>query len=1667
MGADKDTTKMERGDSTALLDESLFGGESLGGALLLLHQFLLQDSGTGTNALVLMPRKVKGKKASGLKGTQQHLQRQQQQQQKKQSSRKQRKLKQLLVCHFAPAVVRLQQLGMMKAAARAPPLPVLSVALWLVLRLRQLLLLPLLFCKKHKDRDAKAELCEELQKYQLTAIMKPVEEGTGEATAAAAPHAPDDATGSGAHQGAATAAANIDSDELQLAKTQLLLSGGLLLAGVKGRRVQKKARKALLVHQEMQRRKQQLKQQREHRAEQQKLQKEQSTYTVGREGSQQEQQHQQKQKKSVDHSSTSKQDGQPAQQSVQQQKQEEQQQAGQQQQQDQSQHCNERQASSEEQQLVNHKVKNQVKGNAAAVVAASSSNNSSSSSSRSYSTPATDAPPSEPPRSAAPGGAIRGPAAGKAPAVGVKEGKAVALPRIYFSPETATKCLHRSAAIEATRASLPAAEAEGRVLSFLLQQQHPTSREAEDCSNSSSEDEKAPANNVATQGKRKRKKVQDHSGQRHADVLCVAGSTGSGKSTQIPQFVFESGICYPHMLFHKKCQAARELLDEAIGVGPHTTKSAALEEAHAAAAAAGTRATAAAQVGFVSAELTKQGILVKKQLCICITQPRRVAALSLARRVAEELGNPELVGYQVRHDKHNVGPQCRLKFATDGVLLREIQEDFLLRKYCCIVVDEAHERNINVDLLLGLLSRVVTLRRDRFEKEKDTIPPLKVLIMSATLRATDFTANSHLFSPPPALLTLESRTFEVRIHFSKKTPDHYVQAAVRKALQIHTRLPAGSVLVFLTGRAEVLEAVKMLQEWQQRREKRLQTSAAAAFAAGGAATGERESHTEETASEADFLLSDQSDDEPLPLEQKPLASDSDREVSVHSEENAASHSSHRRWPPKPGLPDTLLELSLGSDGEDNDEPQEGVEEAEAEVLQSALSATSRVPGAPHHELGAATDKVSQGGGRGASVAAAGNNDRANPVTKRRKVTAPIQQFQQETAGGPKGTSTQAGEDPQGAEDTLDEKPTRDPATQKLTEEQAFDTPDTSKRRAQRTVSAGGWLGAGAVLRKKPSEEEKKQNSSKGDEKQPETEETEEAHFVPRLTVLPLYATLPRELQRLAFEPPAPDERRLIVATNVAETSLTLPNVRYVVDSGREKRRIFSTGSEGFSYFTVTLTTQAAAQQRAGRIPRPSAFPFPSPPPGTALANARRRLVALGALEPKPHLSKPRRKHQQDDTGEPEVCCTALGRRMSEVPIPPRFAKILLMACSRHKEHGSQFVALACYLVAALSIGELLPALPRQVDASVPAGDETPRDPGRRPWEEYDSDLDAYIWLCGAYSHAKNPTSFCKSYNLDPSRMAEVGALAAQLAQLMLALLQQVPRDHSSEGPPHDAGDDLNVLKGPLRLQPPAQEARRCLHECAVQGLIDHVAVWQDPPRLPPDATPAQRSAARGGYRCAELKGELARVHCTSNILRVSPRPKLIVYNQLIHAGRAVLQLCHPIDDADLSSSDTPLVHHSFLQLPAPAYDVRRDAVVGWSRPTYGPLQLPLPAVERPLPRIRGPVASPLSAQQQQQQQQLYACFAAALIAGRVAPRLKKFGPSLCVTPEGMVAGNHSGTFAVRAFVAELSKRDIASRAELLKLWGSEPKYLLPEFIALLRSYNYEMLQDVHDIWPPI
>ena len=243
-------------------------------------------------------------------------------------------------------------------------------------------------------------------------------------------------------------------------------------------------------------------------------------------------------------------------------------------------------------------------------------------------------------------------------------------------------------------------------------------------------------------------------------VTIICGETGSGKSTQIPQFLYEKGY----------------------------TK-----------------------------EIGK----------IAITQPRRVAARSLAFRLREEMNMKQglTIGYQVRYENENVGKNTEIKFVTDGILLKELENDSLLSEYSVIIIDEAHERTINSDLLIGFISQILKIRYIMWKrkmkynysndnkKEEKFVLPLRLIIMSATLRVSEFSENK-IFSGllKPRIVEISSRQYPVHIYHSKKTENDYINEAFKYCCKIHSRLPEGNVIVFLTGKREILDLCKKLKD---------------------------------------------------------------------------------------------------------------------------------------------------------------------------------------------------------------------------------------------------------------------------------------------------------------------------------------------------------------------------------------------------------------------------------------------------------------------------------------------------------------------------------------------------------------------------------------------------------------------------------------------------------------------------------------------------------------------------------------------------------------------------------------------------------------------------------------------------------------------------------------
>lgn len=221
-------------------------------------------------------------------------------------------------------------------------------------------------------------------------------------------------------------------------------------------------------------------------------------------------------------------------------------------------------------------------------------------------------------------------------------------------------------------------------------------------------------------------------------IVVVEGETGSGKTTQIPQFLVEAGY---------------------------------------------------ADQGYTT---------------VACTQPRRVAATSIAARVSDEM-DVELgaeVGYNIRFEDVSDRSTTVLKFLTDGMLLREAMSDPLLSRYSVIVLDEAHERTLATDVIMGLLMEVLKKRTKGSEAGE-----LKVVVMSATLDAEKF---QEYFNNAP-LLKVPGRTFPVEVFYTAKAERNYVEAAVRTTMQIHQCEGPGDILVFLTGQQEIDQACEEIR----------------------------------------------------------------------------------------------------------------------------------------------------------------------------------------------------------------------------------------------------------------------------------------------------------------------------------------------------------------------------------------------------------------------------------------------------------------------------------------------------------------------------------------------------------------------------------------------------------------------------------------------------------------------------------------------------------------------------------------------------------------------------------------------------------------------------------------------------------------------------------------
>uniref|UniRef100_A0A665X7M8 RNA helicase n=1 Tax=Echeneis naucrates TaxID=173247 RepID=A0A665X7M8_ECHNA len=813
---------------------------------------------------------------------------------------------------------------------------------------------------------------------------------------------------------------------------------------------------------------------------------------------------------------------------------------------------------------------------------------------------------------------------------------------------------------------------------------------------------------------------------RENPCVVICGETGSGKTTQVPQFLYEAGYA--------------------------------------------------------------SGI-------IGITEPRRVAAVSMSHRVAKEMNlSTRVVSYQIRYEG-NVTDDTKIKFMTDGVLLKEIQKDFLLQRYSVIIIDEAHERSVYTDILIGLLSRIVPLRN------KKGIP-MKLLVMSATLRVEDFTDNQKLFRTPPPVIKVDARQFPVTVHFNKRTPlEDFTGEAFQKTCKIHRMLPPGGILVFLTGQAEVHSLCRRLR---------------------------------------------------------------------------------KAFPFRKGK---LLQI------------------------RNSFNADPSIP----------------------------------------------------------------------------------------------------------------------------------------------------------LYVLPLYSLLAPEQQAKVFRPPPPGTRLCVVATNVAETSLTIPGIKYVVDCGRVKKRFYDRVT-GVSSFKITWTSQASANQRAGRAGRTEPghcyrlyssavfgdfslfseaeitrrpvedlvlqmkdlnidkvvnFPFPTSPSAEALVAAEQLLVSLGALKEPPQTGRIK------ELKRAKLSCpiTPLGRAMASFPVAPRYAKMLALG---KQQDCLQYVIA---LVAAMTVREIFEDLDRPAGTEDESSKLTQRRARltqmRRLWAGQGAslllgDLMVMLGAVGACEFAGCTPKFCEDNGLRYKAMVEIRRLRGQLTNAVNAVCPEVA-----------------VFVDP-KMTPPTEHQVVCLRQIVLTGLGDHLARRvQVEDVLDPKW--------KNGYKTA-LMDDPVFIHPTSALFKTLP--EFVVYQEIMETAKMYMRGVSAVEAEWVPELLPQYCHFSPPKdAPSPWFCSTTGTVRCHRSSSFFRVGWQLPAVDMEYPDGL----------------ERYKLFAKFFLEGKVCPKLKQHTGHLLSNPSIVIKTWAKLQPRTQAVLAPLVSKRVDCRDALLSIWKTEDKFLLSAYCQWIPE---SLHQDVAKSWPP-
>ena len=582
-----------------------------------------------------------------------------------------------------------------------------------------------------------------------------------------------------------------------------------------------------------------------------------------------------------------------------------------------------------------------------------------------------------------------------------------------------------------------------------------------------------------------------------------------------------------------------------------------------------------------------------------------------------------------------------------------------------------------------------------------------------------------------------------------------------------------------------------------------------------------------------------------------------------------------------------------------------------------------------------------------------------------------------------------------------------------------------------------------------------------------------------MKILPLYSLLPSDKQQRVFEPAPAGVRLCVVSTNVAETSITIPDVRFVVDTGKVKTKLFDKRT-GATTFSIIWESKAAAEQRCGRAGRTTTghcyrlfssavfndefekftpseitlrpiedlvlqmksmhilkvvnFPFPSPPGKEGIIEAETELEKLGALV--------------RVGGEAKI--TKIGQAMAQIPLAPRFSKLLVLAMRK----ASELLPYVIAVVSALTVPEVLVE-----NAYGEAEDDSKRlklvRTMKSRWAGEGQSLllgDLVILLkaVGGAEFSGMSTRWCESHCLRFKGMKEIRALRRQLTNIL------------------NLSFNLPELCMSPKLAPPTEADLERIRALFVEAMPHFVAkrveVGASDESVPvEDLEKAKKLAAKGRYAYKCLKtDELIYIHPNSVLVKENPR--FILYQELFESGMEVKKLFAKVvcgvEVEWLPQLALSMCKSEEMVIPGcedvvgdddarvACYDAARDEVMCYKRCRFGALDWDVPPAYVPYPE--GVARAKF--------------FAMFLLRGEVCGKLAEFAPKLLSPPEIMLKSWAKLQKRTQVLLKALCDKAVVTKKGLLAQWEENDKFLLEEYLEWIpKDEQYRVRMS----WPPV